>query len=311
MGPVDVDERVLAERDEQTLKILLSDKTTDGNIRWATDAYADYGALYQPEEEMTIEMIRGFGFDLIRPRVCKSDEERRHRTREKAEVFTPAWVCNSQNNLVDRAWFGREPGFNVEHCGGWEVIREPIAFDADHTWQDYVDRRVLEVACGEAPYITTRYDSTTGEAYPFLERVGLLDRKLRVVCENAADEHEWLKWARRAVESCYAYDFQGDNVLIARENVLASVEDAYEHQFSTSMDVPESRRIANIIAWNIFQMDGYTLSVPYADRPAKQYQLRLFEIDEGPSTEPIPCKVYDWRAREPIEFRMLVKGTIL
>ena len=26
--------------------------------------------------------------------------------RGKAEVFTPSWVCNCQNNLVDDAWFG-------------------------------------------------------------------------------------------------------------------------------------------------------------------------------------------------------------
>lgn len=28
--------------------------------------------------------------------------------RDKAEVFTPSWVCNAQNNLVDNQWFGKK-----------------------------------------------------------------------------------------------------------------------------------------------------------------------------------------------------------
>jgi hypothetical protein len=31
-----------------------------------------------------------------------------------AEVFTPSWICNAQNNLIDNTWFGRDNVFNKE-----------------------------------------------------------------------------------------------------------------------------------------------------------------------------------------------------
>lgn len=312
MESIDIDERVLAERDELILRTLLTDKTTGGWLRWATDAYEQLGSQYAPEREMEPDFVRGFGFDVIRPRVTKSEEERRRRTRDKAEVFTPAWVCNAQNNQVDAAWFGRDPGFNIEGKRSWTTKKEPISFDANHTWQAYVDKRVLEITCGEAPYITTRYDATTGDTIPTTDRVGLLDRKLRVVGENTTDYVEWLKWARRSVEACYAYDFQGDNVLIARENVLAAVEDAYHHQFGEPLPFSEARKLANVIAWNVWQMDGHTYTAPYAERPAPQQMLSLFE-DEEEMREPMPCLVKDWRwctgGAKPVEFRSLMKGS--
>ena len=83
-----------------------------------------------------------------------------------------------------------------------------------------MDVKRLEITCGEAPYLVSRYDTVTGRTIPISERVGLLDRKLRVVHENTGTEAEWKKWARRAVESVYGYEFQGDNLLLARENNL-------------------------------------------------------------------------------------------
>lgn len=34
---------------------------------------------------------------------------------KKAEVFTPAWLCNLMNNHCDEDWFGRSDVFNVEN----------------------------------------------------------------------------------------------------------------------------------------------------------------------------------------------------
>lgn len=36
-----------------------------------------------------------------------------------AEVFTPSWVCNKQNNLVDEKWFGYANPFNIEQEKTW------------------------------------------------------------------------------------------------------------------------------------------------------------------------------------------------
>ena len=54
----------------------------------------------------------------------------------------------------------------------------------------------LEITCGEAPFLASRYDTTTGEVIPIPERIGILDRKLRIVTENAGTQpDEWLKYA--------------------------------------------------------------------------------------------------------------------
>lgn len=52
------------------------------------------------------------------------------------------------------------------------------------TWKSYVKYTRLEMTCGEALYLVSRYDNTTGEYFSVRQRVGLLDRKLRVVGEN-------------------------------------------------------------------------------------------------------------------------------
>ena len=44
--------------------------------------------------------------------------------------------------------------------------------------EKYIRRKVLEVTCGEAPYLVSRYDVSTGKMIPLEERQGLLDRKM-------------------------------------------------------------------------------------------------------------------------------------
>ena len=111
---VDVKENQLLKLDEELLEILLQDKTTGKNIIWATDNYLSYGDCYAPDKEILIELITSKNGNIIKPRVEKSKEEQQKRVRQKAEVFTPAWVCNAQANLVDDAWFGRKSQFNIE-----------------------------------------------------------------------------------------------------------------------------------------------------------------------------------------------------
>ena len=84
----------------------------------------------------------------------------------------------------------------------------------------YVQSRRLEVTCGEAPFLASRYDAATGEMIPVARRIGILDRKLRVVSENVTTEDEWRKYATHAVQSTYGYEYQGDNLLLARVNLL-------------------------------------------------------------------------------------------
>ncbi len=175
------------------------------------------------------------------PRAQKSDDEKFFRTRSIAEVFTPARVVKQ---MVD--------AFELEKI----------------FWQNRVDSKCLEAACGEAPFITTRYDAESGEEIPLNRRVGILDRKFQAI----SDVFDKNFWATRAVQSCYGYELQPDNLLIARANVLLSFVEFVE-DFSDE----EIREVAEIISKNFWLMDG--LNIPDA-------QGSLFATNE--------IKITDW-----------------
>ena len=321
INQIDVKENVIRAIDPKILAILLKDKTTRKNIIWATDDYISLGEGYAFSDEITIDAITGDNGNVIRPRTEKSKEEQSLRSREKAEVFTPSWVCNKQNNLVDNAWFECENVFNLETDNGWTINESKVVFPntKGKTWQDYVKANRLEISCGEAPYLASRYDTVTGDAIPVKERIGLLDRKLRVVSENVDSEPEWVQWAIKAVQSIYGYDWQGDNVLLARENILYTFAEHYEDKFTVPAIKEYLVQIAKIVAWNIWQMDGIKFVVPNSCHQEEDVQLTLFgeetEIHECPGCERndnslhngIYCRIYDWPANESVEFYSFVK----
>ena len=175
------------------LDILLKDMTTGKNIIWATDAYLKYGEDFGDKNQLFAKAFFGAKSQIIRPRIEKSMEEQQERTKKKAEVFTPSWLCNEMNNYCDEEWFGKKDVFNIE-CEDhtWIVNENKIEFPNDRNWKDYVTSTRLEITCGEAPFLVSRYDSSTGELIlPPLNRIGILDRKLRVVNENTTSEEEW------------------------------------------------------------------------------------------------------------------------
>ena len=100
--------------DVNLLKILLKDRTTNKNIIWATDDYIELGNGFLSSEQITIEEITGIYGTVIQPRITKEKNEQNLRTKNRAEVFTPSWICNEQNNLIDEQWFGRKNVFNID-----------------------------------------------------------------------------------------------------------------------------------------------------------------------------------------------------
>ena len=307
---IDIIEQELINHSNDLLDILLFDRTTRKNICWATDYYVSYGVEYMPQEPITKELITGSNAHLLKPRVLRSLDEKNLRTKDKAEVFTPSWVCNEQNNLVDEAWFERKNVFNIVDSKNqtWKAKKEKITFPKSKTWKKYVDAKRLEITCGEAPYLVSRYDTVTGEEIPIIERIGLLDRKLRVVNENTETEEEWFKWVTHAYESIYGYEYQGDNLLLARENLLYTFIENMEYKFSKKPNDKQLSTIAKIISWNIWQMDGITMTVPFSERIKNNTQTSLFDFDDNTSKkEAIPCKIYDWRANKSLEFKSMVR----
>lgn len=293
------------------LKALLKDKTTGKNIIFATSAYTENGREINEKEHITEEILKGFGPDIIQPRVLKTLKEQVERTRTKAEVFTPSWVCNKMNNHCDAEWFGRENVFNIENEQTWEPTVEPIAFTDINGWQKYVDSKRLEITCGEAPYLVSRYDTTTAELIPICRRIGILDRKLRVVNENTESEKDWLKWVYRAFQSVYGYEFQGDNLFIARINLLNTFVDYMQDRWKRQPDEKELKKITNIIAWNLWQMDGITGTVPFGKPQEEYHQLSIFDYTVGindSEPEQLDCKIYDWRSNESLTYRSLKGG---
>lgn len=244
------------------MRFLLADKTTGENIIWATNTYERYGDGYRQDNQITPELISGVYANLIQPRILKAEEEQAARTKSKAEVFTPSWVVCYMNNKCDDDWFGRENVFNTLNGEHWEPTKEPVYFEKERDWQRYVDSRRLEITCGEAPYLVSRYDAATGEELPIESRIGILDRKLRVVNENTDNEANWLKWTRRAFESTYGYEYQGDNLLVARINLLMTFVDYMQERWRREPTAKELNRIANVICWNIWQMDGLKGTIP-------------------------------------------------
>ena len=252
---------------EEVFSLLLKDHTTHENIYWATDSYEYLGEGYSFFDPITIEKITGENDKVIRPRAIKSREEQTKRAKNKAEVFTPSWICNAQNNLIDEAWFGRKNVFNYPDPNDphkWIDIEEPISFpdEIGKSWKDYVCDVRMEITCGEGPYLVSRYDTTTGTYIPLEERIGILDRKLRIVSENTDSSKEWLKMARMAYKSTYAFEWQGDNLLLTREALLISFIEYFIDKFGRNPMPRSIKKIAEIISWNVWQMDGLRGVVP-------------------------------------------------
>lgn len=243
---IDIREDYLLKKDS-LLDILLQDKTTGNTILWATDSYEQKEKKFASFAPITSDLVTGKNGKLIQPRSVKSKEEQLLRTRDKAEVFTPLSIVKQMNDACDTKRITK------------------------NNWQEYVALLKLEITCGEAPFIVSRYDpvSDKQELLPLAERVGFLDKKLTVVSKYCTTQDEWLKWAKIAFQSSYGYEWQGDSLLIARENLLYTFIDYYQAQFKETPSTELQKEIAEIIAWNIFQMDGLKYVIPMSCKTEK------------------------------------------
>ena len=296
---------------QAVLDTLLKDKSTGKNIIWATDPPEELQTvMYEPvtdRSQITTQQLGLTHYEVVLPRMMKQTNTQQQRTRKKGEVFSPAWVCNKMNNALDTDWFrglgaGESAGqFTVELPQGWQTVETPVQFPVckgrTPAWVQYVQSRRLEVTCGEAPFLASRYDAATGEMIPVARRIGILDRKLRVVSENAATEDEWRKYATHAVQSTYGYEYQGDNLLLARVNLLLTYAEHLQARWQRKPTEEELQPIATIISWNLWQMDGLRLSVPGGKPQPEAEQLDLFSMFGAAEPQPptVSCKVKNWR----------------
>lgn len=177
----------------------------------------------------------------------RDKDECRRRAKRLGEVPTPLSVTTRMNEEF------------LKHCNGKE---------------DLITKTVLEITCGEAPFLCNPYNVETGEPIALDDRTGILDYKLKAAVELGTE------WIFKAFESVYGYDIDPDNVALARYNLLNTFKD----YLGRKPTIDEYRRITEIISWNVFLMDGLTGLVPGTDKPAL---------------------IRDWVTGETLEFRRL------
>ena len=317
---IDLNENYLYQEYPEILDILLRDNTTNQYLIWGTTLYHKLGKEYDMNKQMLPSLVIKKDGKIIKPRILKTQKEQKMRSKEMAEVFTPAWICNSQNNLVDDYWFNKKNVFNKPIGTSWKTTKTKIDFK-NKNWKDYILENRLEITCGEAPYIVSRYDVVNNVYIQPKNRIGFLDRKIRVINENVSNDNEWYKWIIKAFQHSYGYDFQGDNVLLARENLLLSFVDYYLERFKVLPSKEQMIEISKIISWNIWQMDGIKMVVPNSCKKKKTIQYDMFgnkktliqkcegcvknnlKLHNG-----IKCKIKDWDKNEEIQFIDLMKG---
>ncbi len=270
---IDVREDDLLALSAEVLGTLLRDHTTGKNIFWATHDYEALGSEYGYHAQILPKLITGERGMVIRPRVLKSKEEQTDRVKDMAEVFTPSRVVKMMVDYVD--------------------------ID--------IGTRCLELTCGEAPFLVSRYDATTGEPIAVNERVGILDRKLRMILDQQLGDDDWLAQVRLAFQTTYGYEWQGDSLLLARENLLYTFIDHYEAHYGSKPDIRLLQEFADIISWNLWQMDGLSYRIPQEKSEEKpQAQLSLF--DEAPKAALPPlCLIKDWQKHKVIKVNDIKK----
>ncbi len=312
VNKIDIDENILRTIDSTVLRILLKDQTTKTNIIWATDNYTKYNPSFCFDSTISVSSITGKYEGIIKPRVLKSLEEKQERLHHKGEVFTPSWICNQQNNLLNKDWFLIDSPFNEEDLSNktWHTKYEKIAFLKEHTWQEYINQTSLEISCGEAPYLASRYDTVNGTYIEVKDRIGLLDRKLRIISENINNKDDWFHYAVQALKSIYGFEWQGDNLILARENILYTIIEHYQFYFKKELLKEQIELLANIISWNIWQMDGLKFVIPNSCLKEKEVENSsvINRINEDCPAEGkkdhyvehngIYCKIKDWTVSE-------------
>lgn len=309
---------------EDILEILLTDFSVtayknDGqmhHIFWATHDYEKKGDGYQFFDEISVGAITGEKSNVIVPRIMKDKALQKNRVKNKAEIFTPSWVCNVMNNNIDNKYFGRRDVFNeeVDDKKHWIMNPNTVEFPEGKSWKDYIKVREMEYCCGEAPFIVSRYDTTTGTPIPVRDRIGFLDRKLRVINENAGNKEEWLESAITSYQNTLANEWQGDSLLLARENLLFTFIDYYADKFKEKPPEESIKEIANIISWNVAQMDGLKFVVPCTCHDVKTTNALGEEIlqpcpgcqkNDYHSHNGIPVLIKSWKTGEAVPFHLL------
>ena len=283
---VDISETKIREEMPEILNILLLNRSTSSksqktqNIIWANDNYIALDKnLYAPTAQILPELITGKNGQVIMPRALKSMKLQKERTKFKAEVFTPLFIVKKQNDVLEESYLNDD-------------------------LETYIKRTWLEIACGEAPYIASRYDMETGDFIELENRVGFLDRKLQRINQECKTRFQWKKFTTLAYQASYGFEWNGDSLLLARENLLCTCQDYYLAKWQEEIPYDFLKKIARIISYNLFQMDGIERTLPLEREDEKQRELDLFPSKKNNSSVSFKrhrIKIMNWKTQK-LEF---------
>jgi len=267
----------------QILEILLLDRTKTTakktrNIIWANDNYFSKGREYAPLSEIKSKLVTGIMSGVIKPRALKSRDIQKARTKQRAEVFTPVWIVKKQ-------------------------VDEIINSESKNNGDSFIKQKWLEITCGEAPYITTRYDMETGIQIEVEKRVGFLDRKLKLINQKFDNFSEWQLSVEQAYKATYGFEWNGDSLLIARENLLYTYIENHVAKWKNYPKESLLEEIATIISYNLFQMDGLKYIIPLSETKEKVNDGQLSLFDDEPEEywviKPgIRVKIMNWETNQ-------------
>lgn len=255
-------------------EVLLLDRTRSRGKETHNIIWAYKNDQINSIDDVATSEIRPELIQKIVPRALKSMEMKRERTQEKAEVFTPLWVVKIQNDTLDQS---------VDDL------------------ETYVKNTWLEITCGEAPYMVSRYHMEDGSPIVLENREGFVDRKMRRINCGVDEVEEWQRFAELAYKASYGFEWSGDSLLLARENLLFSYYDYFTEKWNSAPSCEYVQKIARIISYNVFQMDGRTNTIPLlkkTNKKEKPIQLSLFLTEKPLITSPIFAHVMNWETEE-------------
>lgn len=277
MGTINIQSEIQELAKEGLLTPLLFDHTHQSNIVFVTDNYENAGC--QPSSEITSDNVF-----VLNIRALKNKDVKDARTKNQAEVYTPVKIVREMLDAL-----------------------EEESKDDFETGEAFIDATILEITCGEGAFIATRYEPDTGIIIPVPERTGAFDRKMQMAYKSSNSYESFEALALRALKATYAYELQGDSLLIARVNMLMDFIEHCGEYYSQRPEPCVLMQAAEIITLNLFQMDGLTGRTPKVSSDKAVNELDMFEIQEIPDDyrEDKEVIIKDWAEDKFITFNSI------
>lgn len=244
----------LQEFDDLILDILLRDKTTGKPLVFPPDQTSG-----RPSPFLGLEDLYGVQSQKDMP--------------DEAEEVQTLCSWNRKLNQLDEVWFQRSGVFNTPTAEGWIPAADPVYFEDPFHWKKYVNQQIYVPDLDWGAALTF---AGTSENLPLNERMGQLDRELRLVNENVRSQQEWQKRTSTMLARMLGCAKDPIRLFRARLCVLETCREAFQARFGHLPSARDEKALAHIVARNLFQSEDELNTVPFQEME-ETLQLSLFE----------------------------------